>query len=66
MGNLFVNLFNISGYLFEQIINLDETGLVWRKTPNRTLGPKGKEFHGHKSPKNRVTLLLGIQILFKM
>ena len=43
-----------------QIFNVDETGLLWKKMPNRTFLSKEESVApGHKPSKNRLTLLLG-------
>jgi len=45
---------------FIQVFNVDETGLIWKKMPGRTLVPAGlKNNIGFKQAKERVTLLLG-------
>ena len=50
-------------YTPEQIWNVDETGLFWRKTPDRTIASiedsRNKKLKGSKKDKKRVTLLLG-------
>lgn len=43
----------------EDIYNVDETGLFWKLTPNRTLAFKGERVHGNKKSKDRITLLVG-------
>ncbi|GFV78157.1 tigger transposable element-derived protein 1 [Trichonephila clavipes] len=46
-------------YSADQVFNADETGLYWKKLPNRTYITKDeKTASGHKASKNRVTLLL--------
>ncbi|GFY14926.1 tigger transposable element-derived protein 1 [Trichonephila clavipes] len=46
-------------YSADQVFNADETGLYWKKLPNRTYIAKDeKTASGHKASKNRVTLLL--------
>uniref|UniRef100_K7F5Z8 HTH CENPB-type domain-containing protein n=1 Tax=Pelodiscus sinensis TaxID=13735 RepID=K7F5Z8_PELSI len=48
------------GYLPEQIFNVDETGLFWKKMPERTyISKEEKSAPGHKASKDRLTLLLG-------
>ena len=48
------------GYLPEQIFNVDETGLFWKKMPERTyLHKEAATMPGFKAFKDRVTLLLG-------
>eukprot|EP00106_Octopus_bimaculoides_P018423 XP_014785865.1 PREDICTED: tigger transposable element-derived protein 1-like [Octopus bimaculoides] len=49
-----------SGYHPEQIFNVDETGLWWKKMPERSyIHKKAKTMPGFKAFKDRVTLLLG-------
>ncbi|GFW15901.1 tigger transposable element-derived protein 1 [Trichonephila clavipes] len=46
-------------YSADQVVNADETGLHWKKLPNRTCIAKDeKTASGHKASKDRVTLLL--------
>ncbi|GFU31704.1 tigger transposable element-derived protein 1 [Trichonephila clavipes] len=46
-------------YSADQVFNADETGLNWKKMPNRTYIAKDeKTASGHKASKDRVTLLL--------
>ena len=46
-------------YLSRQIFNADETGLFWKKLPNRTcITKEQKSLPGHKPIKDRLTLLL--------
>ncbi|GFT68118.1 tigger transposable element-derived protein 1 [Trichonephila clavipes] len=46
-------------YSVDQVFNADETGLYWKKLPNRTYIAKDeKTASGHKASKDRVTLLL--------
>ncbi|GFU58330.1 tigger transposable element-derived protein 1 [Trichonephila clavipes] len=46
-------------YSVDQVFNADETGLYWKKLPNRTYSTKDeKTASGHKASKDRVTLLL--------
>ncbi|GFV63911.1 tigger transposable element-derived protein 1 [Trichonephila clavipes] len=46
-------------YSTDQVFNADETGLHWKKLPNRTYIAKNeKTASGHKASKDRVTLLL--------
>ncbi|GFW43567.1 tigger transposable element-derived protein 1 [Trichonephila clavipes] len=46
-------------YSADQVFNADETGLYWKKLPNRTYIAKDeKTASGHKVSKDRVTLLL--------
>ena len=47
------------GYLPQQVFNADETGLFWKKIPNRTYTTKKeKTLPGHKQMKEGLTLLL--------
>ncbi|GFX30307.1 tigger transposable element-derived protein 1 [Trichonephila clavipes] len=46
-------------YSADQVFNTDQTGLYWKKLPNRTYIAKDeKTASGHKASKDRVTLLL--------
>lgn len=49
-----------NGYSLDQIWNVDEAGLHWKMTPNKTYvtGQTGS-VPGYKSKSNRVTLLVG-------
>ncbi|KAF7235282.1 Tigger transposable element-derived protein 1 [Varanus komodoensis] len=48
------------GYVPEQIFNVDETGLFWKKMPERTyIAKEEKNAPGHEAAKDRLTLLLG-------
>ena len=48
------------GYSAEQVFNVDETGLFWKRMPNRTyIAKEEKSAPGHKAGKERLTLLLG-------
>lgn len=48
------------GYLAEQIFNVDETGLFWKRMPARTyIHKEAKSMSGFKAYKDRLTLLLG-------
>ncbi|XP_066970842.1 tigger transposable element-derived protein 1-like [Macrobrachium rosenbergii] len=48
------------GYLPEQVFNVDETGLFWKRMPSRTyISKEEKSAPGHKVSKERLTLLLG-------
>ena len=48
------------GYLPEQIFNVDETGLYWKRMPDRTyIHKEAKTMPGFKAYKDRLTLLLG-------
>ena len=48
------------GYRAEQIFNVDETGLFWKRMPTRTyIHKEAKSMPGFKAYKDRLTLLLG-------
>ncbi|KAI5100977.1 hypothetical protein C0J45_9963 [Silurus meridionalis] len=48
-----------NGYLPEQVFNMDETGLFWKKMPSRTFIMKDEaRTPGFKAQKDRVTLIL--------
>lgn len=56
----FQEFIETEGYLPQQIFNCDETGLFWKRMPNRTYITKDeKSVPGHKPMKDRLTLLLG-------
>ncbi|XP_068247804.1 tigger transposable element-derived protein 1-like [Palaemon carinicauda] len=48
------------GYLAKQIFNVDETGLFWKKRPEKTyISREEKTMPGYKAAKDRLTLMLG-------
>ena len=48
------------GYLPEQIFNVDETGLFWKRMPTKTyIFQEEKSMPGFKVAKDRVTLMIG-------
>lgn len=56
----FAKLIEEGGYVPQQIFNVDETGLFWKKMPARTfISMEEKTLPGHKASKDRFTLLLG-------
>ncbi|XP_064108053.1 tigger transposable element-derived protein 1-like [Macrobrachium nipponense] len=47
-------------YTADQVFNVDETGLFWKRMPNHTyLSKEEKSVPGHKDGKGRLTLLFG-------
>ena len=47
------------GYMPQQVFNVDETGLFWKRMPNRTFISKaGRQAPGFKAAKDRITLML--------
>ncbi|XP_069832131.1 tigger transposable element-derived protein 1-like [Dendropsophus ebraccatus] len=47
-------------YCAQQVFNVDETGLFWKRLPNRTyISKEEKSAPGHKVSKERLTLTLG-------
>ncbi|GFY38622.1 tigger transposable element-derived protein 1 [Trichonephila inaurata madagascariensis] len=62
-ANLWLNFqefIETEGYRLQQIFNCDETGLFWKRMPNRTYITKDeKSVPGHKPMKDRLALLLG-------
>lgn len=46
------------GYEDKNIFNADETGLLFKMLPNRTLAFKGESCHGEKGSKERITVFL--------
>ncbi|XP_066950624.1 tigger transposable element-derived protein 1-like [Macrobrachium rosenbergii] len=48
------------GYTADQVFNVDETGLFWKRMPNRTyVSKEERSAPGHKAGKERLTLLFG-------
>ncbi|GBM85365.1 Tigger transposable element-derived protein 1 [Araneus ventricosus] len=55
----FSELIEANGYIPQQVFNCDETGLFWKKIPNRTyITAEEKIMPGHKPRKDRLTLAL--------
>ncbi|XP_036364351.1 tigger transposable element-derived protein 1-like [Octopus sinensis] len=49
-----------NGFLPEQIFNVNETGLYWKKLPDRSfISKEEKTIPGYKASKERVTIMLG-------
>ncbi|XP_042229138.1 tigger transposable element-derived protein 1-like isoform X1 [Homarus americanus] len=56
----FKKLMDKEEYLPQQVFNVDETGLFWKKMPKRTFISKDEAaLPGHKPMKDRLALLLG-------
>ena len=54
----FQKLVEEEGYTPHQLFNCDETGLFWKRMPNRTyITKEEKKLPGHKPMKDRLTLL---------
>ncbi|XP_066956270.1 tigger transposable element-derived protein 1-like [Macrobrachium rosenbergii] len=48
------------GYTADQVFNVDETGLFWKRMPNHThISKEERSAPGHKAGKERLTLLFG-------
>ena len=48
------------GYKLEQIFNVDETALFWKKLPTKTfLASRESSIPGYKASKDRITILFG-------
>ncbi|KAM5158227.1 tigger transposable element-derived protein 1-like [Mantella aurantiaca] len=55
----FSELIEAKGYIPQQVFNCDETGLFWKRMPNRTyITAEEKKMPGHKPMKDRLTLAL--------
>ncbi|GFS73947.1 tigger transposable element-derived protein 1 [Nephila pilipes] len=55
----FSDLIKAQGYISQQVFNCDETGLFWKKMPNRTyITAEEKMMPVHKPMKDRLTLAL--------
>ncbi|XP_064116376.1 tigger transposable element-derived protein 1-like [Macrobrachium nipponense] len=55
----FPKLIKEGGYILEQVFNMDETGLFWKRMPSRTFLYKDEvKKPGSKAHKDRVTLLM--------
>ncbi|GBM97528.1 Tigger transposable element-derived protein 1 [Araneus ventricosus] len=56
---IFSELIEANGYIPQKVFNCDETGLFWKKMPNRTyITAEEKIMPGHKPMKDRLTLAL--------
>ncbi|XP_054648760.1 tigger transposable element-derived protein 1-like [Dunckerocampus dactyliophorus] len=57
--NSFQNILEEGNYLPEQVFNMDETGLFWKRMPSRTFIFKDEaKVHGFKAYKDRVTVVM--------
>ncbi|XP_028648887.1 tigger transposable element-derived protein 1-like [Erpetoichthys calabaricus] len=55
----FKKIIEEESYVPQQVFNADETGLFWKKMPNKTyITKEEKALSGHKPMKDRLTLLL--------
>lgn len=55
----FSNLIKVLVYISQRVFNCNETGLFWKKMPNRTyITAKEKMMPGQKPMKDRFTLVL--------
>jgi hypothetical protein len=58
--SMIVVIIEEGGYIPQQVFNVDEMGLYWKKMPNRAfISKEEKLMPGHKVAKDRFTLLLG-------
>ena len=59
-SKILADIITEEGYSVYQVFNVDETGLFWKRVPNRTyIAKEEKSAPGHKVSKERLTLLLG-------
>ncbi|XP_060638038.2 chromobox protein homolog 3 isoform X1 [Anolis sagrei] len=59
VNNTFKEIIKEGGYLPEQVFNMDETGLFWKRMPSRTFIMKEEaRAPGFKAQKDRVTLIM--------
>ena len=49
---------NAEQYVLQQVFNMDETGLFWKKMPRRMYISREKSMPGHRPMKDKPTLLL--------
>ena len=47
----------LEGWHPSDVYNCDETGLIFRMLPNKTIASKGADCHGNKNSKDRMTLI---------
>ena len=58
--NILKRIIERGGYFPEQVFNVNETGLYWKRMPERTyISRNEKSASGYKVSKERLTLLLG-------
>jgi len=58
------NLTEENGFLPQQIFNIDETGLFWKRMPDQSfIAKEEKTLPGFKVAKDRLTLMLGCNCL---
>lgn len=56
----FAAIIAAGGYTAQQIYNVDESGLFWKRMPNRTItASANKSVYGFKAAKERLTILFG-------
>jgi len=59
VNNTFKKIMKEGNYLPEQVFNMDETGLFWKRMPSRTFIMKDEAgVRGHKAQKDRVNLIM--------
>lgn len=57
---VFLDIVAEGGYTAQQVFNVDETGLYWKRMPTKTVISRNeKKAPGHKASKDRVSLLFG-------
>ncbi|XP_066970862.1 tigger transposable element-derived protein 1-like isoform X1 [Macrobrachium rosenbergii] len=59
LPSAFAEIIKEGGYSAEQVFNVDETGLFWKRMPGLTDISKEEKSSGYKASKERLTLLLG-------